>query len=166
MGRVLELDDNTSQLKELRQAVDKAVARLHSTNVGMSRLEVKYEAVTTRLLNEYGLKPSFEMLEDFDEEGNREKVVQLKSEIATIGPVNPGAIEEFAEVSERFEFLSGQRNDLLDAKQTLEEAMSEMDNEMIVRFSATFDAVQHRFRDVFKEMFGGGDADLVLTQPR
>ena len=53
----------------------------------------------------------------------------------------------------------------MDAKNTLQEAMSEMDAEMTVRFSATFDAVQNRFRSVFKEMFGGGDADLVLTQP-
>ena len=43
--------------------------------------------------------------------------------------------------------------------------MSEMDAEMTVRFSATFNAVQNRFRSVFKEMFGGGDADLILTQP-
>ena len=82
-----------------------------------------------------------------------------------MGPVNPGAIEEFKEVSERHDFLTEQRNDFLEAKNTLQEAMSEMDDEMTMRFSTTFNAVQNRFRHVFKEMFGGGDADLVLTQP-
>ena len=95
----------------------------------------------------------------------REKLSKLKHELSAIGPVNPGAIAEFAEVSDRHGFLTAQRNDLVDAKNTLEEAMSEMDAEMTVRFSATFDAVQNRFRSVFKEMFGGGDADLILTQP-
>ena len=61
--------------------------------------------------------------------------------------------------------MNDQRNDLLVAKTTLHEAMSEMDEEMTARFSMTFNAVQNRFRHVFKEMFGGGDADLHLTQP-
>ena len=90
---------------------------------------------------------------------------QLKQDLSALGPVNPGSIEEFKEVSERHDFFTEQRNDLLEAKNTLHEAMTEMDNEMTMRFSTTFNAVQNRFRQVFKEMFGGGDADLVLTQP-
>ena len=95
----------------------------------------------------------------------REKVETIKQDLSALGPVNPGSIEEFKEVAQRHDFLTEQRNDLLEAKNTLHEAMTEMDNEMTMRFSTTFNAVQNRFRQVFKEMFGGGDADLVLTQP-
>ena len=126
---------------------------------------MKYEAILQRLLTEYGLYPDLEITEDFEVRLTREKVETIKQELSALGPVNPGAIEEFKEVAQRHDFLTEQRNDFLEAKNTLHEAMSEMDNEMTMRFSTTFNAVQNRFRQVFKEMFGGGDADLVLTQP-
>ena len=134
-------------------------------SIVLSRLEVKYEAVTQQLLTEYGLFADGIIADDFDEVQTREKVETLKRQLAVLGPVNPGAIVEFEEVSERHLFLDEQRNDLLEAKTTLHEAMTEMDAEMTTRFLTTFNAVQNRFRHVFKEMFGGGDADLILTQP-
>ncbi|HEX5564931.1 MAG TPA: chromosome segregation protein SMC, partial [Sporosarcina sp.] len=114
---------------------------------------------------EYGLYPDFDASSDFDVDETRDRVNQLKSEIESLGSVNPSAIEEYKEVSERHTFLTEQRNDLLEAKNTLNEAMSEMDREMEMRFGTTFNAVRNRFHVVFKEMFGGGDADLILTEP-
>ncbi|WP_438317524.1 chromosome segregation protein SMC [Sporosarcina sp. FA9] len=159
------VDEKEQLLKTLREKSAVIVSQLNQLTVEKSRLEVKYEAVTGRLLNEYGLHPDFDAVIEFDEVETRERLSELKRELSDIGPVNPGAVIEYAEVSERYEFLTEQRNDLLNAKSTLQEAMSEMDQEMTARFSATFDAVQNRFRGVFKEMFGGGDADLVLTDP-
>ncbi|MFD1928731.1 chromosome segregation protein SMC [Sporosarcina siberiensis] len=159
------VDEKELLLKTLREKSAVIVSQLNKLTVEKSRLEVKYEAVTGRLLNEYGLHPDFAAVIEFDEVETRKRLSELKRKLAEIGPVNPGAVVEYAEVSERYEFLTEQRNDLLDAKSTLQEAMSEMDQEMTTRFSATFDAVQNRFRDVFKEMFGGGDADLILTNP-
>ncbi|QUW21847.1 chromosome segregation protein SMC [Sporosarcina sp. Marseille-Q4063] len=152
-------------LRDLRSNVEKMNIKHNNVTIELSRLEVKYEAITGRLLNEYGLRPDFSATIEFDEQAVREKLIRLKQELADIGPVNPGAINEYKEVSERHEFLTAQRNDLLEAKQTLQVAMSEMDEEMTSRFSSTFDAVQNRFRHVFKEMFGGGNADLILTDP-
>ncbi|WP_252503632.1 chromosome segregation protein SMC [Sporosarcina sp. Marseille-Q4943] len=160
-----ELEKQEEILKSLRHDEGKAVSSLNEINVAVSRLEVKYEAITNRLLDEYGLYPDFESESDFDVEATRNRVEQLKSEIESIGSVNPSAIQEFKEVSERHAFLTEQRNDLLEAKNTLNEAMSEMDREMEMRFSTTFNAVRNRFHAVFKEMFGGGDADLILTEP-
>jgi chromosome segregation protein len=159
------LEEKSELLRKLRVNAGDAIATLNAVSVSLSRLEVKYEAVTQRLLDDYGLYPDRIIADDFNESKTREKVETLKHELAALGPVNPGAIAEFEEVSERHVFLNEQRNDLLEAKTTLHEAMSEMDAEMTARFSLTFNAVQNRFRDVFKEMFGGGDADLILTQP-
>ncbi len=161
----IRLQERELQLRDLRKSVSEAISSLNSYNVRISRLETQYETVTQRLMNDYGLHPDMLLSSDFNELAARERVDRLKRDLEMLGPINPNAIVEYAEVSERHEFLTSQRNDLLEAKKTLNEAMSEMDTEMIMRFSATFNAVQHRFRDVFKEMFGGGDADLILTNP-
>ncbi|WP_172369717.1 chromosome segregation protein SMC [Sporosarcina jiandibaonis] len=159
------IEEKEVALRNLRSDVEKMNVKHNNVTIELSRLEVKYEAISGRLLNEYGLRPDFQSTIEFDEEAMREKLIQLKRELASIGPVNPGAIDEYKEVSERHEFLTAQRNDLLEAKKTLQIAMSEMDEEMTSRFSSTFNAVQNRFRHVFKEMFGGGNADLILTDP-
>ncbi|MFD1204119.1 chromosome segregation protein SMC [Sporosarcina contaminans] len=159
------LDQSEKTLSDLRAESSKAVGSLNELRVAFSRLEVKYESITNRLLDEYGLYPDFDSVEQFDVEAARVKVDSLKAELEQIGPVNPGSIQEYKDVSERHAFLTEQRNDLIDAKNTLNEAMDEMDREMEMRFSTTFNAVKNRFHLVFKEMFGGGDADLILTQP-
>lgn len=159
------LEKQEDLLKLLRVDEGKAVSSLNEINVAVSRLEVKYESITSRLLDEYGLYPDFDARSDFDVDATRNRVDLLKSEIESLGSVNPSAIQEFKEVSERHAFLTEQRNDLLEAKNTLNEAMSEMDREMEMRFGTTFNAVRNRFHVVFKEMFGGGDADLILTEP-
>ena len=159
------LDLKEELLRGLRIEESQVVSELNEININISRLEVKYESITNRLLDEYGLYPDFESDTTFDIDVTRSRVDELKDELTHLGPVNPSAIFEFKEVAERYEFLTVQRNDLLEAKSTLNEAMSEMDREMEMRFSTTFNAVKSRFHHVFKEMFGGGDADLVLTEP-
>ncbi|MCM3756687.1 chromosome segregation protein SMC [Sporosarcina aquimarina] len=158
-------DEQETTLKQLSDQIRNISSELGNLNVTFSRNEVKLESVLIRLLEDYGLHPDYEVPKDFNASGVRARVEQLKREVESLGPVNPGAVEEYKEVLERHTFLTDQRNDLLEAKTTLEEAMSEMDMEMKTRFKSTFDAVQQRFRTVFKEMFGGGEADLVLTDP-
>lgn len=158
-------DDQEITLKQISDQIRMISSELGNLNVAFSRNEVKLESVLIRLLEDYGLHPDYEVPADFNSSEVRSRVEQLKREVESLGPVNPGAVEEYKEVLERHTFLTDQRNDLLEAKTTLEEAMSEMDMEMKTRFKSTFDAVQQRFRTVFKEMFGGGEADLVLTDP-
>ena len=159
------LEEKSASLQNLRGSTGETITALNAVSIALSRLEVKCEAVTQQLLTEYGLFADGIIADDFDEMQTRKKVESLKHQLAVLGPVNPGAIAEFEEVSERHLFLDEQRNDLLEAKTTLHEAMTEMDAEMTTRFLTTFNAVQNRFRQVFREMFGGGDADLILTQP-
>nr|WP_272481147.1 AAA family ATPase [Holzapfeliella floricola] len=86
-----------------------------------------------------------------------------KLSLEDIGPVNLGAIEEYKEVKERYDFLHQQQEDLLSAKSTLENTMNEMDKEVSTRFKETFEQVSAAFADIFPKMFGGGHAKLALT---
>ncbi|KXH79954.1 chromosome segregation protein SMC [Sporosarcina sp. HYO08] len=159
------LDEQNIKLRHFRGKAETVLHVLNTITVATSRLEVKYEAVTEQLLSDYGLFPDAELVTPGNDQVLRENVQKLREELEALGPINPGSIVEYEEVYSRHAFLTAQRNDLLEAKSTLEDAMFEMDEEMKIRFSTTFNAAQKRFRQVFKEMFGGGEADLILTHP-
>ncbi|PIC71775.1 chromosome segregation protein SMC [Sporosarcina sp. P16b] len=157
--------DHEERIKMIRQQAGIISERLNTLRIQLSRLETQFETVKDRLDEEYGLRPNELHFESLDIPLLRKTVEDCKQQLAIIGPVNPNAIQEFEEVSERHEFLQSQRNDLVEAKNTLQEAMAEMDQEMKSRFETTFEAIRSHFRRVFKDMFGGGEADLVLTDP-
>ena len=92
---------------------------------------------------------------------------RTRAETAYLAPgeVNLGAIDEFERVNERQRFLNEQRNDLIEAKATLHQVIREMETEMAKRFNRTFHAIREEFGAVFARLFGGGRADLVLTDP-
>ncbi|WP_201330917.1 chromosome segregation protein SMC, partial [Lactobacillus nasalidis] len=82
-----------------------------------------------------------------------------------IGPVNLGAIDEYKEVKERYDFLNGQQNDLLEARSNLQKSMDELDQEVKDRFGQTFQKIAASFSRLFPLVFGGGNARLALTEP-
>ncbi|AYM03361.1 chromosome segregation protein SMC [Levilactobacillus yiduensis] len=89
----------------------------------------------------------------------------LKKGLDEIGTVNVNAIDEYREVKERYDFLTQQRDDLVTAKEQLTATMTELDGQVKSRFKASFDQVAAKFTATFKQMFGGGKAELVLTDP-
>ena len=100
-----------------------------------------------------------------DSEVARRKVNELKSDINLLGMVNIGAIEEYERVKTRYEFLNNQKNDLFKAENTLVDIIKEMDDVMSKEFYNTFKLIQVEFKNVFRELFNGGDAELRLTNP-
>lgn len=95
----------------------------------------------------------------------KSKLKLLKRGIDELGPVNLNAIDQFKEVNERYEFLTKQQDDLLEAKQQLEETMHELDETVKTRFKDMFDQTNSAFEAIFPQMFGGGHAHLSLTNP-
>ncbi|MBW7985668.1 chromosome segregation protein SMC [Lactobacillus helveticus] len=94
------------------------------------------------------------------------KSVKLRRmSIEDIGPVNLDSIQEYEDVKKRYDFLNGQQNDLLKARDDLEKSMNELDEEVKSRFKATFEAVAESFKNIFPLVFGGGKAKLELTEP-
>lgn len=162
------LNDVEESLKEQQRIYKGYVEAIRIYEVKSTRLEVQIQSLLSQLETNYQLTleqaKEFELMDE--EAAVRRKVKLLKQSIEELGPVHIGAIEEFEHVSDRHAFLTEQRNDLNEAKDTLRTLIREMDEEMTSRFDDTFHAIRIQFQRVFKELFGGGSADLVLTNPK
>lgn len=90
---------------------------------------------------------------------------QIKGQIKALGSVNVGAIDEYAEVSERYEFLSSQLEDVITSKTKIEDIIAELTETMKKQFTESFNAINENFGKIFIELFGGGKAGLTLTEP-
>lgn len=164
-----EYQSNLSELeesiKELQRVHKGFMESLRSMDIRQSKLEFEINRIHTQLDEQYDLEYEFAKqtvnpIEDVDQ--TRRKVKLLKQSIEELGPVNLTAMEEYDRVLERHTFLTEQRNDLLEAQETLHEAIKEMDEEMSARFGESFTQIRSQFQHVFRELFGGGQADLVL----
>jgi chromosome segregation protein len=163
-----KLEEEENHTREQRTQLKQVEEQLHQTEVRVNRLDVELDNLLKKLAEEYELgyelaKERYPVPDDIP--GTQMKVRELKREIASLGDVNLGAIEEFARVSERYEFLTSQKNDLIEAKTALYGVIREMDQEMSKRFRTTFDLIRSHFGVVFAKLFGGGRADLVLSEP-
>jgi chromosome segregation protein len=163
------LEDSELDAKELKRQHKGMVEVLKDEEVKVNRLDVELENRLTRLREEYllsfdGAKEQYPLMIPIEEA--RKKVKLIKLAIDELGNVNLGAIEEYDRVSERYEFLLEQKNDLQEAKDTLFQVITEMDEEMKKRFEQTFDGIRSHFEPVFRALFGGGRADLKLTDPK
>ncbi|WP_053375690.1 chromosome segregation protein SMC [Paenibacillus sp. FJAT-27812] len=166
--RIAELDLGESETKEQRAQLRQVEEQMRQTEIAANRLDVELDNLLRKLSEEYEL--SYELAKEQypvpeDVLGTQNEVRDIKRQITSLGEVNLGAIEEYERVSERFEFLSEQKDDLIDAKTTLYQVIREMDEEMSKRFKTTFEAIRGHFVVVFAKLFGGGRADLVLVEP-
>ncbi|MDR7074536.1 chromosome segregation protein SMC [Fictibacillus barbaricus] len=157
-----------TELKEAKRQYKQLSEGLKTEEVSINRLDVELENRLTLLREEYEL--SYEAAKEKHKlemplQDAKRKVRLIKMAIEELGVVNIGAIEEYERVSQRYNFLVEQRNDLTEAKDTLYGVISEMDEEMKNRFEETFTAIRSHFGVIFQDLFGGGRADLVLTQP-
>ncbi|PEQ93775.1 chromosome segregation protein SMC [Bacillus sp. AFS006103] len=162
------LEDLELEVKELKRLHRGMTVVLKDEEVKINRLDVDLENRFARLREEYllsfeGAKEQYPLMISIEEA--RKKVKLIKLSIEELGNVNIGAIEEYERVSERYEFLNEQKNDLQEAKETLFKVIDEMDEEMKKRFEQTFNGIREHFEPVFRTLFGGGRADLVLTVP-
>lgn len=90
---------------------------------------------------------------------------EVKNKIKSLGSINPSAIEEYEEVSGRYEFMSEQLSDVETSKKELERLIEELTNDMKRKFSESFEEINNNFKQVFVELFGGGKAELILVNP-
>lgn len=134
-----------------------------------TKLSNKIDSRLDTLSQEYQMTYEASLLElkkgDYDPDELQKEARLLKMGIEELGTVNLSAIEDYDKVKDRYEFLTQQQNDLLQARTQLLDTMTEMDKEVTTRFKKTFDQVSAAFEDIFPEMFAGGRAKLVLTEP-
>lgn len=163
-----EVDQSDLALTEANREQKQLLSQQSQADVQKNRYELKLDTALAYLQEEYNV--TFEGAEAQADpaidlaEAERE-VSRLKQAIEKLGPVNLNAIEQYQQVEERYDFLTAQRDDLVSAKEQLFETMDEMDDEVKTRFHTTFKAIREQFKVVFPNMFGGGRAELVLTNP-
>ncbi len=160
------LNDLEIHIKQLQKQFGYLQEQAHSFDVRRARLEMEMENARQRLMEEHGLTFEEAVLNKTEIKNRREvasRIKELKGHISGLGTVNLGAIEEFARVNERYEFLTAQHKDLEEAKNSLYTVIAEMDDIMTGRFREAFQLINSNFREVFSALFGGGNADLQLT---
>ena len=169
-----ELDDIEGQLDDIASHLDQARQQNEEWIRKQTRAEAKKEKVSERLrhlqsqlTDQYQISYT-EALEKAHELENlnlaEQEVKDLEKAIRSLGPVNLEAIDQYEEVHNRLDFLNSQRDDILSAKNLLLETITEMNDEVKERFKSTFEAIRESFKVTFKQMFGGGQADLILTE--
>ena len=189
-----ELTSATAEVERLRALRDEAYDKTSTGREEMEsilseqdRLNQRYKVVQGRLVDMEGKITRHRMdcerfVEELQElgftledaqalriEGSvndwKDEQARLMAEIAELGPVNPNAVEEYEETKERYDFLSTQLADLDTAKAQLQAVIAEMDKAMSTQLYDVLDVVGRRFQEVFSQLFGGGTAQIVLTDP-
>ena len=153
------------ELSEHQNRLDKECYRLRSQ---LDKLEESQESQINYIWDEYEITPvqaaSYRMEEVPERTVLKKQLNEVKEEIRRLGPVNVNAIEEFKEVEERHTFLSAQHEDLIQAKETLENIIQELDDGMRRQFSEKFADIQREFDKAFKDLFGGGKGSIELVE--
>ena len=169
-NNINELQDEINILehnyKESGSEYYKKQNELKELEIRVGKMEVKLDTLLNSLNEDYNItyeKAKNDYVLVINESIARRKVNELKKIISDLGIVNIGAIEEYDRVKNRYEFLENQKNDLFKAENTLQDIINEMDSVMTSEFMKTFKLIQIEFKNVFKDLFNGGDAELKLT---
>ncbi|MDO4912346.1 MAG: chromosome segregation protein SMC [Lactobacillus sp.] len=167
-AKINNLDEISSRNYDLRK---NAASEQEHFSVELAKIDSKLSQKLNTLNEEYHLTYenalSQATIENTEEtQAELRKAVKLhQMSLAEIGPVNLDSIQEYEEVKSRYDFLHGQQDDLVNAKNNLEASLSELDQEVSDRFKKTFKQVAENFEKIFPRVFGGGNAKLVLTDP-
>lgn len=155
-------------LQEIRHHLLGQQDENHKVAMSVSRLELRVQNLEKQLTDNYELT-YLEALsyrqETLVESTVNRQVKELKEQVKALGNINPAAIEEYTDLQARHDFLEEQYRDLRAAEASLREIVVEADAMVKERFGLTFNQVNHNFQTVFTELFGGGRAELVLTDP-
>ncbi|HEL1705324.1 TPA: chromosome segregation protein SMC [Streptococcus suis] len=169
-----ELEDIDGRFEDLEERLQQARTKNDDLIRKQAKLEADCEQAGDKLRTLLGnltehFKLSFEAAQSQAKEVENLAVAEqslkdLERAIRALGPVNLDAIEQYDEVNNRLTFLNEQRTDILSARDLLLDTIHEMDDEVKERFKVTFEAIRESFKQTFKQMFGGGSADLILTE--
>jgi chromosome segregation protein len=167
-AQINQLDQVASRNYDLRK--DAAIEQ-EDYSVKIVKFNSLIDQRLETLRDDYALtfEAAIAQAEGQNDQETREKLAKSvklhRMSLEDIGPVNLDSIQEYEDVKKRYDFLNGQQNDLLKARDDLEKSMNELDEEVKSRFKATFEAVAESFKRIFPLVFGGGKAKLELTEP-
>lgn len=163
---VEKIDEIREQLKNYRYQIKDLSSKNTQNNLQLERITINLKSDVAVLRDEYNMSTDMAIskaISPINEEEYDQIVKQIKSKIRNLGPVNTLAIDEYAELTERFNFIDEQRSDLIVAKNKLEDIIMQLDEFFIESFEDTYNKLRVEFQFIYKELFGGGNADLILT---
>ncbi|MEG0370892.1 MAG: chromosome segregation protein SMC, partial [Clostridium sp.] len=153
------------QISKSEETVASLIETIHKFDIRISKLDMEMDVLRAKLWEEYEvtipeaitIKRPIESLKE-----EAKTVEDIKLSIKNLGNININAIEEYKKVIERYEFLTTQKKDLQDAESSLVEVIGEMTDKMRVQFAEKFEIMRNNFNETFRELFGGGYADLKM----
>lgn len=160
-----ELLSKGNILKDIRTEIDEISKKLSELSANAVENRLKIENIEKLIFQRYGLdiKAVQIELEGFDTTEDEERINNLNEKIRELGPVNLGTIEEYEELKTRYDFLIKQQEDLTMSIAELEEAISRINSTTRRKLKEAYDSLRIKFSDVFSTLFGGGKADIILT---
>ncbi len=164
-----ELGSLRERERELEVQLERATGRRNEAEVRRAEMRARTTAIAERAMDEWGLTPrdlmSLDTLPPESEEPARERVDALERDLRRLGPVNPRAGQEYADLAERESFLMDQMDDLRASKRDLMRIVRDVDATIVELFGQAFQDVAREFEVVFQRLFPGGTGKLVLTSP-
>ncbi|NTU42821.1 MAG: hypothetical protein HGA78_07165 [Nitrospirales bacterium] len=160
-----ELISQEGALKRIRTEIDTVSRKLAEANSQAIEKKLRIENIEETVMQRYGLaiKDTEVETEGFDSAEDSRKIAELNGKVRDLGPVNLGTIEEYEELKQRFDFLTQQQQDLTLSITELEEAISRINATTRKKLREAYDLLRERFTGVFSSLFGGGKADIILT---
>ena len=165
-GQSTALRTKEREMTNEREKLGGELARLEERRDSMQR---ELETAQNKLYDEYqlSLREATEMNIVLDDISKAQRTLQeIKNKIRALGSVNVGAVEEYKEVSERYEYMSAQIGDIEKAREELIKMIEELTGKMAERFREQFRRINNHFGETFKDLFDGGKAELVLEDPQ
>ena len=157
------------ELEAARKEFAASTQKLHLAEMEKVKQETEYETALEQIATTYNITlaeaKDSSLLLDLSDSALKKMETSLTHAIEELGPINAGAIEEYKTVSERYEFLNAQYNDLYEAKERLEEVINDINTNMSRRFKESLVKINAHFAETYKNLFGGGMASLELQNP-
>ena len=155
--------------RTLQESLHEVGEQLHETQMNLRECGLKMDGLRQRILEDFELDLDEKVADyvggEVDWSAVEEEIASLRTKIERLGSVNLEAINEQQDLENRSEFLQRQKVDLETARQKLDELIARINHESVTRFRQTFDQVRENFQNLFRKLFGGGKADIVLMNP-
>jgi len=166
---IAKKNQNEEDLRVYRSKQSEVEGNVHQLELELSQLQVKEEDLTQRVREELQIELSeaygnFQQ-DEVDWEQVREEIANLRGKIERLGNVNVDAIDQQSDLEERHEFLATQVEDLNQSKIQLEQLIARINRESREKFQVTFEHIRENFQQIFRKLFGGGKADIILENP-
>lgn len=158
-----DIDNKNAVINETKVKVDALSSQVSAMEGDRKAFIAQKELLEQRIKDTYN--KTFDELKDeyLGVEVNREEIDRIKKKMESLGQVNLAAQDEYDQLSQRYNFIQTQQQDLSKAKKDLEDLIKKINETTVENFKKTFDKVRENFKNLYKKLFGGGEADLFLT---